>query len=55
MGDVLGKFYGKPVIEFHDLPRLLSEDVVGKQIKVVIIRRETLLEATVIPTILGGE
>ena len=55
MGDVLVKFNGKPVIEFHDLPRLLSEDVVGKQIKVVIIRRETLLEATVIPTILGGE
>ncbi len=55
MGDVLVKFNGKPVTHFYDLPRLLAEDVVGKEAKVVIIRRETLLETTVIPTANGGE
>jgi S1-C subfamily serine protease len=55
MGDVLVKFNGKPVTDFYDLPRLLSEDVIGKETKAVIIRRETLLEATLIPTAHGGE
>ena len=55
MGDVLVKFNGKPVTEFHDLPRLLSEDVIGKEIRLTIIRRETLLETTVMPTAHGGE
>ncbi|MCW3994661.1 MAG: trypsin-like peptidase domain-containing protein [Candidatus Bathyarchaeota archaeon] len=55
MGDVLVKFNGKPVTDFHDLPRLLAEDVVGKETKVTIIRRETLIETTIVPTIHGGE
>ena len=55
MGDVLVKFNGKPVTEFYDLPRLLSEDVVGKEAKVTVIRRETLLETTITPTSHGGE
>lgn len=55
MGDVLVKFNGKPVTDFYDLPRLLSEDVIDKETKLIIIRRETLLEATVIPTTHGGE
>ncbi len=55
MGDVLVKFNGKPVTDFMDLPRLLQEDVVGKETKLTIIRRETLLEATVTPTTHGGE
>ncbi len=55
MGDVLVKFNGKPVTEFHDLPRLLSEDVIGKEVTATIIRRETLLETTVVPTTHGGE
>jgi S1-C subfamily serine protease len=55
MGDVLVKFNGKPVSDFTDLPRLLQEDVVGKEAKLTIIRRETLLDATVIPTVHGGE
>jgi S1-C subfamily serine protease len=55
MGDVLVKFNGKPVNDFTDLPRLLQEDVVGKETKLTIIRRETLLEATVTPTVHGGE
>lgn len=55
MGDVLVKFNGKPVTDFMDLPRLLAEDVVGKETKLTIIRRESLIEATVTPTTHGGE
>ena len=55
MGDVLVKFNGKPVTDFMDLPRLLAEDVVGKETNLTIIRRETLLEATVTPATHGGE
>lgn len=54
MGDVLVKFNGKPVTDFYDLPRLLAEDVIGKPINVTLIRRETLLETTIIPTKHGG-
>lgn len=55
MGDVLVKFNGKPVTDFYDLPRLLSEDVIGKETKLTIIRRENLLEVTIVPTVHGGE
>ena len=55
MGDVLVKFNGKPVTDFYDLPRLLAEDVIDKETKLTVIRRETLLETTVIPTVHGGE
>ncbi len=55
MGDVLVKFNGKPVSEFFDLPRLLAEDVIGKVVKATIIRRETLIETTITPTVHGGE
>jgi S1-C subfamily serine protease len=50
MGDVLIEFNGKPVTDFYDLPRLLTEDVIGKETKATIIRREKLLEATITPT-----
>jgi serine protease Do len=55
MGDVLVKFNDKPVSDFYDLPRLLAEDIVGKEAKLTIIRRENLLELTIIPTIQGDE
>lgn len=55
MGDVLVKFNDKPVNDFYDLPRLLTEDVVGKEVKLTIIRREKLLEGTITPTTHGGE
>jgi S1-C subfamily serine protease len=55
MGDVLVKFNGKPVTEFYDLPRLLAEDIIGKETKVTIIRRENLIETTITPTTHGGE
>ncbi len=55
MGDVIVKFNGKPVLDFYDIPRLLSEGVVGKEVKLTIIRRETLYELTIVPTEHGGE
>jgi S1-C subfamily serine protease len=55
MGDVLVKFNGKPVTEFYDLPRLLAEDVIDKETKLTIIRRESLIETTIVPTVHGGE
>jgi serine protease Do len=55
MGDVLVQFNGKPVTDFYDLPKLLAEDVVGKETKLTIIRRENLIEATITPTVHGGE
>jgi serine protease Do len=55
MGDVLVKFNGKPVNDFYDLPRLLSEDIIDKEVKATIIRREMLIETTVTPTAHRGE
>ena len=55
MGDVLVKFNGKPVTNFYDLPRLLAEDVINKETKITIIRRENLIETTIIPSLHGGE
>lgn len=55
MGDVLVKFNGKPVTDFYDLPRLLAEDVIDKETTLTIIRRENLIETTIVPTVHGGE
>jgi serine protease Do len=55
MGDVLVKFNEKPVTDFYDLPRLLAEDVIEKETKLTIIRRENLIEVTIVPTVHGGE
>ena len=55
MGDVLVKFNDKPVTDFYDLPRLLAEDVIDKETKLTIIRRESLIEITIVPTVHGGE
>jgi S1-C subfamily serine protease len=49
MGDVIVAFNGKPVTDFYDLPRLLSQDVVGKQTTLTIIRGEKLIELTITP------
>ena len=50
MGDVIVAFNGKPVTDFYDLPRLLSEDVAGKPAKLTILREEKLVELTITPT-----
>lgn len=55
MGDVLVKFNGEPVLDFYDLPRLLTEDVVGKKVKLSILRGEKLIDLTVISSLAKGE
>jgi S1-C subfamily serine protease len=49
MGDVILTFNSKPVTDFYDLPRLLSEDVAGKKTTLTIIRGEKLFELEIIP------
>jgi serine protease Do len=55
MGDVIVQFNGKPVTSFYDLPRLLAEDVAGKETKLTIIRREHMVELAITPTASRGE
>jgi S1-C subfamily serine protease len=50
MGDVIVKFNGKPVTSFYDLPRLLADDVTGKETKIAILRGEKLMTLTITPT-----
>jgi S1-C subfamily serine protease len=49
MGDVIVALNGKPVADFYDLPRLLSEDVAGKETTLTVIRREKLIEISITP------
>ncbi len=55
MGDVIVKFNENQVASFYDLPRLLTEDVVGRKMKLSILRGEKLIELTVIPSLAEGE
>jgi S1-C subfamily serine protease len=55
MGDVILKFNGKTVTNFYDLPRLLAEDVAGKETQITILRGEKLLETTITPAAAEGE
>jgi serine protease Do len=50
MGDVIVKFNNNPVTDFYDLPRLLADDVVGKENKITILRGEKLMTLTITPT-----
>jgi serine protease Do len=50
MGDVIIAFNGKPVTEFYDLPKLLSEDVAGKKATLTLIREDKLQELIITPT-----
>ena len=49
MGDVIVKFNGKPVVDYYDLPRLLADDVVGKETEITILRGEKLVALTIVP------
>jgi len=55
MGDVIVSFNENPVTSFYDLPRLLTEDVIGKKTKLAILRGEKLMELTLIPSVAEGE
>jgi S1-C subfamily serine protease len=50
MGDIIVKFDDEPITDIHDLRRqLLKQDVIGKSVKIVIIRGEKKSELTVTP------
>jgi S1-C subfamily serine protease len=55
MGDVIVKFNGNPVRDFYDLPALLTEELIGKETRLTIIRGERPLELTVKPVAAKGE
>ena len=55
MGDVIVAFNGNPVRDFYDLPRLLAEDVVDKNVPLTIIREERLQELSITPIHKEGE
>jgi S1-C subfamily serine protease len=55
MGDVIVKFNENSVANFYDLPRLLTEDVVGKKTKMSILRAEKLMELTATPSLAKSE
>ena len=38
-GDVVVKFDGKDIKEMHDLPRIVADTPVGKDVDVVVIRK----------------
>jgi S1-C subfamily serine protease len=50
MGDIIVKFDDEPIRNIHDLRRqLLKQDVIGKSVKIVIIRGEKKSELTLTP------
>jgi len=50
MGDIIVKFDDEPVTDIHGLRRqLLKQDVIGKSVKIVIIRGEKKSELTLTP------
>jgi S1-C subfamily serine protease len=55
MGDVIVAFNGKPVTDFYDLPRILADDIIGKETEIAILRGEKLVTLTITPTEAEGE
>jgi S1-C subfamily serine protease len=55
MGDVIVQLNRKPVTTFYDLPRLLTEDLIGKKTQIQILRRERLVQLTITPTVAEAE
>jgi serine protease Do len=55
MGDVIIAFNGKPVTDFYDLPRILADDIIGKETEISILREEKLMTLTITPTAAEGE
>jgi S1-C subfamily serine protease len=54
-GDVIVKFNEKPVTSPYDWYGLLTEDVIGKEVKLRILREEKLRELTITPTVAEAE
>jgi S1-C subfamily serine protease len=50
IGDIIVKFDNEPITNMHDLRRqLLKQDIIGKSIKLAIIRGEKKIELTITP------
>ncbi|WXG44678.1 MAG: trypsin-like peptidase domain-containing protein [Promethearchaeati archaeon SRVP18_Atabeyarchaeia-1] len=49
-GDIIVRATDKPIRDIPDLTQLLSEDMIGKKSKFVVLRGEKLVELTVSPT-----
>jgi S1-C subfamily serine protease len=49
MGDVLLQFNGKPIASHFELRKLLSEDVIGKTVKLSVLRGEKVVELRITP------
>jgi len=54
-GDVIVRFNEKPVADIYDLTRLLTEEVIGKEIKLSVLRGEKLTTLSVVPDAAGVE
>ena len=48
-GDIIVGFNGKPVTSVDDLPLLLTDEVVGRQVPMVVLRRNRRCEVAVTP------
>jgi len=49
-GDVIVRLNDKPVSDMSDVTRLLTEEVIGKKIRITVLRGERLMELTVTPS-----
>ena len=50
LGDIIIRFDDQPIANIHDLRRqLLNQDVIGKSVKLAIIRGEKKSEFTITP------
>jgi S1-C subfamily serine protease len=49
MGDVIIKFNDKPITNFYDLPAMLTDNVIGKETQLEILREEKLTALTITP------
>jgi len=54
-GDIIVKFNDKSVTNVNDLPRMLTEEVVGKATRLGILRGGKLMELTIVPIAAGVE
>jgi len=53
-GDTIVAFDGKPVAGIDDVHRLLTEDRVGREAEIVVLRRGELLRRNIVPVELGN-
>jgi len=50
MGDVVIKLEDKPIEDINDLQGILDDSVIGKRVKISVLRGEKLTELTAVPT-----